>query len=251
MATFKGKTVLVVGASSGVGAALARRLATEGANVHLAARRHDRLEEQVQAIRTAGGSATGHACDIASGDQVAALFVELERGGVALDAMVSTAAVVSFERFAVQPEARWREMLAINLGGAIAVTQHALRQMLPRERGHIVHITSVAGTLAIPGLAIYSTSKAGLSHFLDAMRGEYGKSGVRFTEIEIGNTAGTDAGRDTVLTEYFATMVQRWTGAPAMLEVDEVVDAVIYAMSTPERARIDHIVLRELAEIPT
>jgi NAD(P)-dependent dehydrogenase (short-subunit alcohol dehydrogenase family) len=100
-------------------------------------------------------------------------------------------------------------------------------------------------------MAIYSTSKAGLSHFLGAMRGEYGKSGVRFTEIEIGNTAGTDAGRDTVVTPEVGAIIQRWTGAPAMLEVGEVVDAIAYALSTPERARIDHIVLREIADIPT
>jgi NADP-dependent 3-hydroxy acid dehydrogenase YdfG len=253
MARFAGKKVLVIGASAGIGAGLARRLGAEGADVHLAARRLEKLAEHVDAIRAAGGSATAHACDVASSSSVAELFAAVARDGVPLDAMVNTSAVLWLEPFATQSEEVWRTMLAVNLAGAICATQHALAHMLPRERGHVIHVTSTAATLAIPYLTVYSTTKAGLSHFLAALRGEYGKSGVRFTELQIGNTGGTEGGGVATrrTPEEALLSIMRWTGAPAMMGVDDVVEAALYALSTPDHVRLDRIVLREIAEMPT
>jgi len=253
MARFSGKKILVIGASAGIGAGLARRLGAEGASVHLAARRRDKLVEHVEAIRAAGGVASAHACDIASSGSVAELFAAVAQDGEPLDALVNTSAVLWLEPFATQEEDAWRTMLAVNLAGAICATQHALAEMLPREKGHVLHVTSTAATLAIPYLTIYSTTKAGLAHFLAGLRGEYGKSGVRFTELQIGNTAGTEGGgaafRQT--TEAALRNIMRWTGAPAMMQVDDVVEAALYALSTPDHLRLDRIVLREVAEMPT
>jgi NADP-dependent 3-hydroxy acid dehydrogenase YdfG len=253
MAGFSGRKILVIGASAGIGAAIARRLAAEGADVHLAARRCDKLAAHVEEIRTAGGSAAAHECDLASGPSVAELFAAVARDGVPLDAMVNTAAVLWLEPFATQTEEAWRTMIAINLSGAICATQHALAHMLPLERGQILHVTSTAGGLAIPYLAVYSATKAALGHFLSAMRGEYGKSGVRFTELQIGNTGGTEGGgvASRPPGEDGIRSIMRWTGAPEMMKVDDVVEAALYALSTPPTVRLDRIVLREIAEIPT
>lgn len=253
MARFSGKKVLVIGASAGIGAGIARRLGAEGADVHMAARRRDKLDEHAAAIRAAGGSATTHACDIAGSESVAALFAAVARDGDPLDAMINTSAVLWLEPFATQTEDAWRAMLAINLAGAICATQHALAHMLPRERGHVLHVTSTAGALAIPHLAVYSATKAGLAHFLSAMRGEYGRSGVRFTELQIGNTGGTEGGGAAFHPPHEDGLrsIMRWTGAPAMMQVDDVVEATLYALSTPEHVRLDRIVLREVAEMPT
>jgi NADP-dependent 3-hydroxy acid dehydrogenase YdfG len=253
MERFAGKTVLVIGASAGIGAGMARRLAAEGADVHVSARRRERLDELAGEVRKAGGSATAHECDVTDGRSVANLFASVARRSDAIDAVVNTSAVLWLEPFATQDEEHWRTMLATNLAGAICVTQHALAHMLPREAGHIIHLTSTAGHLAIPYLAIYSTTKAGLSHFLSAMRGEYGASGVRFTELQIGNTSGTEGGGAVFRppTEEATRHILRWTGAPAMMHVDDVVDAALYALSTPQHVRLDKIVLREIAEMPT
>ena len=254
-----GRTILVTGASAGIGAGLARRLAVEGADVRLAARRADKLEEHVAAIRAAGGRAAGYACDITSTASVSAVFEaiagevakEREKGGI--DAVVNTAAALWLEPFAGQSEESWQAMVDTNLTGAIRVTQVALAHMLPRGAGHVIHFTSSAAQLALPYLAVYSATKAGLSHFLAAMRGEYGKSGVRFTEMQIGNTVGTEGGGQAYrkTTPDMATQIMRWTGAPEMMAIDDVVDAALWALSTPARVRLDRIVLRELAEIPT
>jgi 3-hydroxy acid dehydrogenase/malonic semialdehyde reductase len=247
------KTILVTGASAGIGAALARRLGAEGARVHLAARRADKLDSHVAAIRATGASATPHACDITDDASVAELFAAIERAGHPLDAVVNTAAVLWLEPFHEQAEASWQAMLATNLGGAIRITQRALGQMLPRKAGHIVHLTSTAGNLAIPYLAVYSATKAGLAQFLAALRGEYGASGVRFTELQIGNTAGTEGGGQAFrqTTADMARQIMRWTGAPEMMAVDVVVDAIVWALQSPPTVRLDRIVLREHAEIPT
>ncbi len=253
MGRFAGRKILVVGASAGIGAGLARRLGAEGAQVHLAARRRDKLEEHAAAIRAAGGTATAHVCDVASSSSVAELFAAVARDGEPLDALVNTCAVLWVEPFATQSEEAWRAMLDVNLAGAIRLTQHALGEMLPRERGHVIHVTSTAGALAIPYLAVYSTTKAALGHFLAAMRGEYGKSGVRFTELQIGNTAGTEGGGVAARppSEDAIRSIMRWTGAPAMMNVDDVVEAALYALATPPHVRLDRIVLREVAEMPT
>jgi NADP-dependent 3-hydroxy acid dehydrogenase YdfG len=251
--TLSGKTILVTGASAGIGAALARRLGGAGANVLLAARRPEKLAEHVEAIRAGGGKASALACDIADAASVRELFAAIDAGGRPLDALVNTAAVLWLEPFHEQEEASWQAMLDTNLGGAIRVTQQALARMLPRQSGHIVHLTSTAGHLAIPWLAVYSATKAGLAQFLAAMRGEYGTSGVRFTDMQIGNTAGTEGGGQAhrKTTMEMATQIMRWTGAPNMMSVDDVVEAVVWALSTPPSVRLDRIVLRELAEMPT
>lgn len=252
MSALAGKAIVVTGASVGIGAGLAHRLGAEGARVHLAARRADRLAEHVAAIRAAGGEAHAHACDITDEASVAALFAAVEAIGP-VDALVNTAATLWLEPFVAQSEASWQAMLATNLGGAIRVTQHALTRMLPRASGQILHLTSTAGHLAIPYLAVYSATKAGLAQFLAALRGEYGKSGVRFTEIQIGNTGGTEGGgqayRET--TPAMAVQIMRWTGAPEMMRVEDVVEAIVWALASPPNVRLDRIVLRELAEIPT
>jgi NADP-dependent 3-hydroxy acid dehydrogenase YdfG len=253
MGRFEGKTIVVTGASAGIGAVVGARLAEEGATVHLAARRRERLDEHAAALRARGGHVEAHGCDIADPRSVAALFAAVASAGAPLDAVVNTAAVLWLEPFVTQPEERWREILEINLHGAIRVTQHALAHMLPRESGHVLHVTSTAAALAIPHLAVYSTTKAALAHFLTAMRGEYGRSGVRFTELQIGNTGGTEGGGaiHQQIGEESMQSLLRWTGIPSLLAPADVVDAALWALSTPPHVRLDRIVIRELAEMPT
>jgi NADP-dependent 3-hydroxy acid dehydrogenase YdfG len=253
MNRFDGKTFVVTGASTGIGAALAGRLADEGAIVHLAARRRAQLDEHAAAIRARGGRAVAHPCDVADARSVRALFDAVTADGGQVDGLINTAAILWLERFVDQSEEHWRDILEINLHGAIRVTQHALARMLPRKCGHIVHVTSTAGALAIPHLAIYSTTKAALAHFLTAMRGEYGLSGVRFTELQIGNTGGTEGGGaiHQTFSEESVQSLLRWTGIPSLLNPEDVIEAAVWALATPPHVRIDRIVIRELAEIPT
>ncbi len=253
MGIFEGKTMLVVGASAGIGAGLASRLAAEGAIVHAAARRRERIEANAA---EATGTIVPHACDVTSPESVAALFAAIRDAGAPLDAVIGTAAVLWFSPFAEQPEDEWVTMLETNLNGSIRITQAALSEMLKRGEGHIVHLTSTAAALAIPHLAIYSAGKAALAHFLAALRGEYGTSGVRFTDMQIGNTEGTEGGG--VTTREFdmsrsesIDSIARWTGMPAMMSVADVVDGIVYALATPPHLRLDRIVLREKADIPT
>jgi len=247
------RTVVVTGASAGIGAEVARRLAADGDRVHLAARRLDRLEEHVAAIRAAGGVAFAHACDIVDGENTRALFDAVVELDGHVDAVVNTAAVLWLNDFATLAEADWESMIATNLGGAIRVTQQALAHMLPRDSGHVVHLTSTAADLGLPGLAVYSATKAGVRQLLAALRGEYGKRGVRFTEIQIGNTADTEGGGQALrpIDANAIGHIMRWTGAPEMMKPADVAEAVAWALSTPASVRLDRIVMRERAEIPT
>ncbi|MEI8358991.1 MAG: SDR family oxidoreductase [Deltaproteobacteria bacterium] len=247
------RTVVVTGASAGIGAEIARRLAAGGDRVHLAARRADKLGALAATIRADGGEAVAHACDIGDAASTKALFDTVAASDGRIDALVNSAAVLWLEDFASLAEADWEAMLATNLGGAIRVTQQALAHMLPRDAGHILHLTSTAADLALPGLAVYSATKAGVRQLLAALRGEYGKTGVRFTDLQIGNTAGTEGGGQALrpMNGDAARHILRWTGAPEMMRTQDVADTVAWALSTPPSVRLDRIVLRERAEIPT
>ena len=255
---FAGSTALVAGASSGIGAAIARRLARDGAVVHVCARRRERLLELAQevSIDASGSGRTGrivaHAADLASPSDVETLFADLAREGATLDFVVNAAAVLWLGPFADQPEEHWQRMLDVNLAGAARLLQHALRAMRESGRGQILQITSTTATIAVPQLAIYSTTKAALSHLLKALRGEHGASAIRLTELEIGNTRGTEGGGSAMRKTPPAAVesLMKWTGLPETMAIDDVVDAVVWALSTPDHVRLDKITIRERGSIP-
>lgn len=257
MPQFAGKNAVIVGASSGIGAAIGVALARHGARVTFGARRRDQAEQQAAIARASAqeSGSQGHAqacrCDLTNSSSISE-FLRVAASEAPIDMIVNAAAVLYIGAFSDQAESDWRAMIDTNLSGAIALTQASLREMLPKGHGHIVHVTSTTAAVPIPHLAVYSVTKAALSHFLAAMRGEYGTSGVRFTELQIGNTGGTEAGGSLtrpVSMEAYESLA-RWTGVPTVMNLDEVVQAALWALSTPTTVRLDKIVLREPANIP-
>ncbi len=245
----EGRTAVVVGASSGMGRGVARRLVAEGATVVAAARRRDALEGLTAEC---GPALVPIVADVGKDEDVEAVFDAASGLDAALSWVVNTAGVVHYGDFADQSTRAWREMVDINLLGAARVCAAALRRLLPRGEGRIVQVTSVAASLPVPGLALYSASKAGASRMLAALRGEYGSSGVGITELEVGATAGTGMGR--TIEHRPPEMVERmmrFAGADRRMEVDDVVDVVWSILTAPAGARLDHVRLREPSDIPT
>ena len=175
---------LVTGASSGIGAATARELAAHGARVILAARRANRLAEQVAAITSAGGQAAAIEADVAD----PAALERLAREAVAVygrvDALINNAGVGSRDQFAVVDPAEIEHALAVNLTAPMLLTRLLLPDMLARKRGAIVCVASVAGHIATR--PVYSATKFGVRGFALALRRQLRGSGVSVSVVSPG-----------------------------------------------------------------
>lgn len=162
MNRFEGRIALVTGASRGIGEAIARRLAAEGARVIAAARSLEALEKVVEGIASEGGQAAALRMDLADGDSIeAAARSALETYG-AVDVLVNNAGITQDSLILRMSRAVWDRVLATNLTGAFLLTQAILKSMVRKRYGRIVNVASVVGLMGNAGQANYAASKAGL-----------------------------------------------------------------------------------------
>lgn len=179
---------LVVGASSGIGEALGRRLAADGCRVALVARRAERLRTIADEINAAAGAerASAVAHDVLETERVPALLQDITRALGGLDLAVYAAGLqqrVAFDEF---DTAKDLEMLAVNLAGAVAWLNPVAERFGRLKRGTIVGIGSVAGDRGRSANPVYNTTKAGLHTYLEALRNRIGRYGVRVVTIKPG-----------------------------------------------------------------
>lgn len=157
-----GKIALVTGASQGIGEAIAKRLAAQGATVVCAARSEDKLKAVAGAIAAAGGKADVVVADLSDGASVkAAVAATLERHG-ALHILVNNAGITRDKLLIQMKEDDWDAVLDTNLKGAWTAIQAATKPMMKQRWGRIVNIASVVGQMGNPGQANYVAAKAGL-----------------------------------------------------------------------------------------
>ena len=179
---------MVVGASSGIGEAIARRLGAAGVQVALVARREDELRRIAAEIDEAAGETRTAVFvhDVRATGEVPELFQEVARVLGGLDLVVYAAGAlekVGPDEYNTEKD---RTMLDVNLGGAVAWLNLAAERFARLERGTIVGIGSVAGDRGRSGNPVYCTSKAGLHAYLEALRNRVAASGVRVVTIKPG-----------------------------------------------------------------
>ena len=241
-----GNVVLISGASSGIGTAAARRLANEGVKVALAARRADKLEELAEQLRSQGHDALVIAADLtdaANGQMAVGRTVE-EFGR--LDTLVNAAGVMLNGPSEESPLEEWDRMVDINLRGLMYLTKAALPYLLaaaqnsPRSVADVVNISSVAGRVAAPTVAIYNATKFAVTGATEAWRQEFTKRNVRFSVIEPGRTrtelfdqkANSDADFEAAF------------GAVEQLHAEDIAEAIAYIVTQPRRVAVNEIVIR-------
>lgn len=248
MTALAGRVGVVTGASSGIGAAVARALAADGMRVVLGARRAERLEEVVDGIRRAGGVADLIVTDMRVEAQVERLIAAaVERHGQ-LDALVNNAAVGHVRTIADGRTDEWRDVLDTNVLGTLVACRAALRPMLARRRGDILNVSSASAHEAWPYLAPYAASKAAIHTLSRALRAEVAPLGVRVMTIEIHNAATEFGARFDPGVLPAAT--RRWVElgllnpeAPS-IRPEDVASAIVFQLSQPEPASIHDLEIR-------
>eukprot|EP00873_Tetraselmis_striata_P026120 jgi/Tetstr1/446384/TSEL_033926.t1 len=164
MSDLTNKTVVITGASRGIGAAAARHLASLGASVVLAARSTGDIERIAKEIEAAGGTATAMACDVARNEDVKALVartVELYGG---LDVLVNNAGLIDpIARIADSDPDAWSQVVDVNVKGVYYGLRHAIPEMTARGGGTIINISSGAATGALEGWSHYCATKAAVA----------------------------------------------------------------------------------------
>ncbi len=180
------RTALVTGASSGIGAALARRLAAEGIRVALTARREDALRAVADEIEAAGGAAAVYPVDVSDPAATVAAIQAADDALDGLDLVIANAGVVDMRWSGKLTWEDCASIIDVNVTGATATLCAVLPRMVERKRGHLVGVSSIAGYRGLPKLAAYSGSKAYLSTFLEALRVDLRGTGVSVTDIRPG-----------------------------------------------------------------
>lgn len=241
MTGLKGRTAIVTGASSGIGAAIARALAREGIQVVLAARRTERLEELKQWIESEGGTAHVVPTDVTKREEVRRLADRaLERFG-SIEILINSAGVMPLTLIKNLHVEEWERTVDVNLKGVLYAIAATLPHMLKRGRGHIITIGSSASRKVYPGGAVYCATKAALRLLHEGLRIELAGRGIKTTLIEPGavDTELLDHSTDEELKRVYKEPWER-----LKLRPEDVAEAVIYALSQPQDVNIYEILIR-------
>ncbi len=183
-----GQIAVVTGASSGMGVTFAEALAAAGARVVLAARRKEKLDDVVARIVAGGGEAHAVTCDVSSDDDIARLVDETQGVYGVADLLVNNAGFTTIVPAEDQTPEEFRAHLDVNLTGAFLCAQAFGRPMLERQRGNIVNIASVLGSVASGQIAqgAYAASKGGLVNLTRELAAQWARRGVRVNAIAPG-----------------------------------------------------------------
>jgi short-subunit dehydrogenase len=224
LTSYKGKTAVVTGASSGIGRALALRLAREGARVALVARRETELRAVAAEIESRGGQALVLLCDVAERAQVFAAAEQALQQFGAVDLLVNNAGYGHHRPFLDWDLDDMERMLRVNFLGTVYWTKALLPHMVERHSGWIVMIASVAGKLGVPDESAYAATKFAQVGLAEALSLEVEDAGVHVLTVCPG----------TINTPFFdAEALERMppVAKRLMIEPEPLVDAIIAALA--------------------
>ena len=182
----EGLVALVTGAGSGIGAAVATRLAQDGAAVGVNGLSADEVADTLEQIRGAGGRAVPVVGDVSQAADAERMVREVEEQLGGLDVLVNNAGLQEETPFLELDLDTWRTQLSVDLDGAFLMASHACRRMAPRGSGVVVNVTSVHEHQPRPGFAAYCVAKAGLGMLTKVMARELAPQGIRVLSVAPG-----------------------------------------------------------------
>jgi NAD(P)-dependent dehydrogenase (short-subunit alcohol dehydrogenase family) len=183
MTDFDGKAAIVTGGALGIGQAVARKLAEEGASVVICSDREDQVEEAAEELRGERLEVRGLRADVTSSEDMRLLvaFTVENYGGV--DILVNSAGVQRYGTVVETEEDVWDEVLAVNLKGIYLASKHAIPEMRERGGGAIVNLSSVQAFASQKGVAAYTASKGGINALTRAMALDHAEANIRVNAV--------------------------------------------------------------------
>jgi len=241
----KGKVALVTGASSGIGAATARKLAAEGVIVGLAARRTDRLTALVAEIAAAGGRAVALETDVTNPAACKAAAEALIEQFGRIDVLVNNAGLMPISDMDNLKVDEWQRMVDVNISGVLNATAAVLPQMIAQHQGHIFNMSSIAGRKVFTGLTVYCATKAAIAALSDGLRMEIGpKHNIRVTCIQPG--AVKSELYDQITDPNYRKQMDDLAASMTYLEGTDIAETILFALNSPGRMDV-----AELFVLPT
>lgn len=231
----EGKVALITGGGTGIGEAVARLFAREGAAVVITGRRKENLDRVAGDIERAGGQALAVAGSVTDETHTRSAVSQGVRAFGKLNILVNNAAVGAFGKAVHETDdATWEELLAVNLTGVFRMTRAAVPEMLKAGGGSIVNISSVGGVIGFPMSAAYGTTKGGLNAFTRGVALDYADQGIRCNAVcpglirtPMAEPLINDASR---IAQVLAAYPIRRVGTP-----EEVAQMVLYLASDESR----------------
>ncbi|MEI3598757.1 MULTISPECIES: SDR family oxidoreductase [unclassified Oceanobacillus] len=234
MNKLQGKTAIVTGASAGIGAAIAKELAIEGANIVLAARRMDKLNEvknEITEITNRKVKVIAVQADVSVKNDVNQLVEQAQTELGNVDILVNNAGQMLSATVQSGQVEEWEKMIDVNVKGTLYSIDAVLPSMLSRSTGHIINIASVSGLEVTKTSTVYSATKHAVRVISQGLEKELAKTGVRITNISPGMV-------DTSLSSD-----NNWNGRKK-LEPTDIAKAVVYAVTQPSYVNVNEITVR-------
>ena len=239
MSELNNKVVIITGASSGLGEASALRLAKSGAKLMLAARREDRLQNLVNRIEQAGGTAHYKVTDVTNLTEVEALAKAAQETYGKIDVLVNNAGLMPLSPLAAVKVAEWEKMVDVNIKGVLYGVAAVLPIMQEQKSGHIINVSSVAGHKVFPGAAVYCATKFAVKAISEGIRLE-SNGFIRSTNISPGAVA-TELGNS--ITDE-ATLKSMDAIYEIAIDADAIARAITYAIEQPQDVDVNEIIIR-------
>jgi NAD(P)-dependent dehydrogenase (short-subunit alcohol dehydrogenase family) len=233
MKRLDGKVAVVTGAADGIGHAIARAFAAEGANVFMGDIDDAKGEAAAAAIRAGGGQATYRHCDVAEDADIAALIGAAVAQGGRLDVLVNNAAI-AIGGFPVHEmtDEQWDRLMTVNLTSVFRGCKHALPHMIAQGKGSIINMASAQGHIGLDGWTAYAGAKGAVMAMTRQMAVEFGPKGVRVNSISPGTIATPmNVGVVAQLGEHIARAWVKMHPVGRIGEPEEVAEAAVYLAS--------------------
>jgi NADP-dependent 3-hydroxy acid dehydrogenase YdfG len=243
--SIQGKVALITGASSGIGAATALRLAANGAKVGLAARRADRLTQLVAEIEKAGGQAIALEMDVVDNASVTAGVSKLAEAFGTIDILFNNAGLMPLSDIDALKTDEWHRMVDVNIKGVLNTTAAVLPHMIGRKSGHVVNTSSIAGRKVFAGLSVYCATKHAITALSDGMRIELSKKhNIRVTCVQPGavETELYDQISDPAARRQMDDLKTQME----FLKAEDIAETVLFALQSPP-----HMDIAEVFVMPT
>ena len=232
------KTVLITGASSGIGEATVRELAETGAKLFIGARRTDRLEVLADQL---GNSVAWQSLDVTDAENFRAFAAAAQERFGSIDVLINNAGVMPLSPLAALKQDEWTRMIDVNIRGVLNGIAAVLPRFVAQRSGHVVNVASIAAHFVMPSAAVYCATKYAVWAITEGLRQEH--DDIRTTIISPG-VVETELGND-ITDPQIASALTTWR--EKSLTPDAIARAIRYALEQPEGVDINEVIVRPTA----